>query len=92
MTNNKPADRLPHLAAHIGEDYADPFAACRELLATMFELDTPTPDLRAGYAMSFALYDHGPIKLGTSAATTPSIMARRSLSERRGGVSLRKVR
>ena len=86
MTKDNPADRLPHLAAQIGADYADPFAACRELLATMFDLDTPTPDLRAGYAMRFALYDFGPIKLGESGATIPSIMVRSPHTIARTGV------
>lgn len=86
MTNDCPADRLPHLAAYIGADYADPFAACRELLATMFDLDTPSPDLRAGYTMDFALYDYGPIKLGVSAVPTPSIMVRSPQTIARTGV------
>ena len=30
--------RLPHLAARIGEDYADGLAACHDLLASMFDL------------------------------------------------------
>jgi|GEM_PF-1507475 len=73
MTNDnlaaaEAAAPLPHLAAHIGADYADPFAACRELLATMFELETPSPALRCSYAMDFALYDYGPVKLGVSVA------------------------
>jgi len=86
MTSGRPTDRLPHLAGDIGADYADPFAACREMLATMFELDTPSPDLRAGYAMRFALYDYGPIKLGTSATKTASIMVRRPQTIARSGV------
>lgn len=77
MTNHRPDDRLPHLAAQIGADYADSFAACRELLATMFDLETPSPDQWAGYTMDFALYDYGPVKLGRSAAMAmPSIMVR----------------
>ncbi|MEW5687849.1 MAG: helix-turn-helix domain-containing protein [Pseudomonadota bacterium] len=87
MTNHDPAgDRLPHLAARIGADYADPFAACREALATMFELDTPSPDLRAGYSMDFALYDFGPVKLGMSLTPTPSIMVRSPATVARTGV------
>ncbi|MGV3577619.1 hypothetical protein [Brevundimonas sp.] len=74
MTDESQPDRLPFLAAHIGADYADALAACRELLATMFELDAP-PEARAAYEMDFALYDYGPIKLGMSRAG-PSIMTR----------------
>ena len=74
MTHDVRPDRLPYLAAHIGADYADPFAACRELLAAMFELDAP-PEARAAYEMDFALYDYGPIKLGMSRASA-SIMVR----------------
>ncbi|MBU1378343.1 MAG: helix-turn-helix domain-containing protein [Alphaproteobacteria bacterium] len=86
MTNETLVDRLPHLAAQIAADYADPFAACRELVATMFDLDTPSPDLRAGYGMSFALYDFGPIKLGESGATTASILVRSPQTIARTGV------
>ncbi|MFT4251429.1 MAG: helix-turn-helix domain-containing protein [Caulobacter sp.] len=75
MTNGVREDRLPHLAACIGADYADSFAACRELLAAMFELEAPSPEARAGYVMDFALYDYGPIKLGMSRAPA-SIMVR----------------
>jgi AraC-like DNA-binding protein len=75
MTHRVQDDRLPHLAARIGADYADSFAACRELLATMFELEAPSPEVRAGYVMDFALYDYGPIKLGMSQAPA-SIMVR----------------
>ncbi|WP_428152213.1 helix-turn-helix domain-containing protein [Brevundimonas sp.] len=74
MTDDVRPDRLPYLAAHVGADYADPFAACRELLATMFELDAP-PEARAAYEMDFALYDYGPVKLGMSRASA-SIMVR----------------
>lgn len=77
MTNHSPDGRLPHLAAQIGADYADSFAACRELLAVMFDLETPRGEDRARYAMEFALYDYGPITLGRSAAVAaPSIMIR----------------
>lgn len=77
MTGRSQEDRLPNLAAQIGAEYADSFAACRELLATMFDLETPRPEQRAGYTMDFALYDFGPIKLGQSSATTaPSILVR----------------
>ncbi|KSB88659.1 hypothetical protein AS593_19665 [Caulobacter vibrioides] len=75
MPHDVQHDRLPRLAAHIGADYADSFAACRELLSTMFELDTPSPEGRVGYVMDFALYDYGPIKLGMSQAPA-SIMVR----------------
>ncbi|PVM78486.1 helix-turn-helix domain-containing protein [Caulobacter radicis] len=75
MPHDVQPDRLPHLAANIGADYADSFAACRELLALMFELDASSPDGRAGYAMDFALYDYGPIKLGMSRGPA-SIMVR----------------
>ena len=74
MTDEGQVDRLPHLAAHIGVDYADSFAACRELLSTMFDLEAP-PGLRGPYVMDFALYDYGPIKLGMSRASA-SIMVR----------------
>ena len=77
MTAHSAEDRLPHLAAQIGTDYADSFAACRELLATMFDLQTPVPEQRAGYTMEFDLYDYGPIKLGRSSAkAAPSILVR----------------
>lgn len=67
MTDGDTPTRLPHLAGRIGpEDYADSFAAVRELVATMFELDTPTPEGRLTYAQEFALYDYGPIKLNSS--------------------------
>lgn len=75
MTNDARDDRLPHLAAYIGADYADSFAACRELLSTMFDLEAPSPEVRAGYVMDFALYDYGPIKLGLSRSSA-SIMVR----------------
>lgn len=75
MPDGGQPDRLPHLAARIGADYADSFAACRELLATMFDLDTPSPEGRIDYLMDFALYDYGPIKLGTCRASA-SIMVR----------------
>lgn len=75
--DQKLTDRLPTLSAHIGTDYADSFAACRELLASMFDLETALLDQRADYTMEFALFDYGPIKLGKSWATTaPSIMVR----------------
>jgi len=85
MTNGAQEDRLPHLAARIGADYADSFAACRELLATMFELEAPSPAARAGYVMDFALYDYGPIKLGMSQAPA-SIMVRSPQTIARTGV------
>jgi len=66
MARDIQPDRLPHLAASIGADYADSFAACRELLAMMFELDAPSPEERIGFGIDFALYDYGPIKLGLS--------------------------
>lgn len=75
MTNGAQNDRLPHLAAYIGADYADSFAACRELMSTMFDLEAPSPEVRAGYVMDFALYDYGPIKLGLSRSSA-SIMTR----------------
>jgi len=86
MTNDGREDRLPHLAGQIGADYADSFAACRELVAAIFDLDTPSPELRNGYAMTFALYDHGPVKLGASTATTASIMTRSPQTITRTGV------
>ena len=76
MTSGSPDDRLPHLAAQIGTDYADSFAACRELLAAMFDLDTPSPEQRKAYAMDFALHDYGPVKLDVCVAASPSIMIR----------------
>lgn len=75
MTTGVQTDRLPHLAACIGADYADSFAACRELMATMFALEAPSPEVRASYVMDFALYDYGPIKLGMSLSSA-SIMVR----------------
>lgn len=75
MTPGVQTDRLPHLAAYIGADYADSFAACRELMATMFALEAPSPEVRAGYVMDFALFDYGPIKLGQSVSSA-SIMVR----------------
>ncbi|RYF97659.1 MAG: hypothetical protein EON94_14585, partial [Caulobacteraceae bacterium] len=75
MTPGVQTDRLPHLAACIGADYADSFAACRELMATMFALEAPSPEVRAGYVMDFALFDYGPIKLGQSVSSA-SIMVR----------------
>ncbi len=87
MPNRKMKDRLPTLSAQIGTDYADSFAACRELLASMFDLDTPLIDQRADYTMEFALYDYGPIKLGKCWATTaPSIMVRDGQTIGRSGV------
>lgn len=77
-------DRLPHLAARIGEDYADSFAACRELLAMMFELEAPSPDARLGYVMDFALYDYGPIKLGMSRAPASTMVRDSQLIARTG--------
>lgn len=84
MTDEIQPDRLPFLAAHIGTDYANAFAACRELLATMFELDAPA-DARADYEMDFALYDYGPIKLGMS-RTSASTMVRSPQTIARTGV------
>mgnify|MGYP003583720885 CR=1 FL=1 len=70
MVNRNSRNRLPHLAAHIGDDYADSFAACRELLAPMFDLETPSTEEPASVTMDFALYDFGPIKLGMSDTST----------------------
>ncbi|MFC5345230.1 helix-turn-helix domain-containing protein [Brevundimonas staleyi] len=75
MTDDAQPDRLPHIAAHIGADYADSFAACRELMAPMFDLTAPSPEVAAAYTMDFALYDYGPIKLGMSLSSA-SIMVR----------------
>ncbi len=75
MPHDVQPDRLPYLAANIGADYADSFAACRELLAMMFELDAPTPEGRAGFGIDFALYDYGPIKLGMAQGSA-SVMTR----------------
>ena len=69
------AERLPHIAASIGADYADSFAACRELLSAMFDLEAPSEEVRAAYAMDFALFDYGPVKLGMS-VTSAAIMVR----------------
>ena len=85
MTDGVRKDRLPYLAASIGADYADSFAACRELLATMFELEPPSAAVRAAYVMDFALYDYGPIKLGMSRASA-SIMVRSPRTIARNGV------
>jgi AraC-like DNA-binding protein len=78
MTNGSPEDRLPHLAGHIGANYADSFAAFRELTAPMFDVDMPSPDQRAAHAMDFELYDYGPIKLGHSVATAAATIMVRS--------------
>ena len=72
MTHGSPDERLPHLSAQIGTDYADSFAACREMMAMMFDLEAPLPDQRAGYSMDLALYDYGPIKLNQSASSAAS--------------------
>lgn len=85
MTDSAKGDRLPHLIASIGADYADSFAACRELLATMFELDAPSLEVRAAYVMDFAVYDYGPIKLGMSVSSA-SIMVRSPQTIARTGV------
>lgn len=75
MASEVQNDRLPHLAARIGADYADSFAACRELLAMMFDLDAPTAEGRIGFGIEFDLYDYGPIKLGSSQGS-PAVMVR----------------
>ena len=75
MTDDGPPDRLPHFAASIGADYADSFAACRALVAPMFDLTAPSPEVAAAYAMDFAVYDYGPIKLGMS-LTSAAILVR----------------
>jgi AraC-like DNA-binding protein len=75
MTDSSQSDRLPHRSRHIGENYADSFATCREVLAPMFELDTPSAELRAGYSMDFEMFDFGPIKLAMATAPA-SIMVR----------------
>lgn len=75
MTTGVQTDRLPHLAGHIGADYADSFAACRELMATMFTLEAPSPEVRAGFVTDFVLYDYGPIKLSMSVSSA-AIMVR----------------
>lgn len=75
MTDEIQPDRLPHLAASIGADYADSFAACRELMSAMFDLQAPSPEVRAAYSKDIALYDYGPVKLST-ARSSPSIMVR----------------
>lgn len=83
----QPQGSLPNLAARIGAEYVDSFAACRELVATMFDLHTPLPEQRSGYTMDFALYDFGPIKLGkSSAVTAPSILARQPATIMRTGI------
>ena len=85
MTHGVQDDRLPHLAACIGADYADSFAACREMLASMFELEAPSAQVRADFFIDFALYDYGPIKLGTSRGS-PAIMVRGPQTIARTGV------
>lgn len=75
MTTSVQTDRLPHLAGHIGADYADSFAAGRELMATMFTLEAPSPEVRAGFVTDFAMYDYGPIKLSMSVSSA-AIMVR----------------
>lgn len=87
MTPDKETTRLPHLAACIGEDYEDSFAACRALLAAMFDLEAPPADQRAHYGIDFALYDFGPIKLGMSSSmTAPWTMVRSPRVIARSGV------
>jgi AraC-like DNA-binding protein len=52
----------------------------------MFELDTPSPEMRAGYSMDFAVYDFGPITLGI--ATCPaSILVRSAQTVARSGTN-----
>ena len=75
MTDEVRPDRLPHIAASIGADYADSFSACRELLSAMFDLEAPSDEVRAAYTMDFALFDYGPVKLGMS-LTSAAIMVR----------------
>lgn len=76
MTTGSLGERLPYLAGHIGADYADSFAACREMTAMMFELDTPAPQQRIGYSMDFAMFDFGPVKLSTGTSSAPTIFSR----------------
>jgi AraC-like DNA-binding protein len=75
MSDSAGSDHIAHLAAHIGTNYADSFAACRELVAGMFDLDTPRLEQRAHYVKDFALYDFGPVKLAMCTAS-PSVMVR----------------
>lgn len=85
MTTDAGTDRLPYLTAYIGADYADSFAACREVMAAMFDLEAPTPEVRANYVMDFAVYDYGPIKLGQSRSSA-SVMTRSPETIARTGV------
>lgn len=84
MMDGVQKDRLPHLAAYIGADYADSFAACREVMAPMFDLEAPSAEVRDAYVMDFALFDYGPIKLGQSRSSA-SIMTRGPLTIARTG-------
>lgn len=86
MPNSHQKDRLPHFAAYIGADYADSFAACREVMGAMFDLEAPSPEVRANYVMDFAVYDYGPIKLGQSRSSA-SIMTRSPQTIARTGVN-----
>lgn len=86
MPNSPQEDRLPHFAAYIGADYADSFAACREVMGAMFDLEAPSPEVAANYVMDFAVYDYGPIKLGQSRSSA-SIMTRSPQTIARTGVN-----
>jgi AraC-like DNA-binding protein len=87
MTSGRTDDSLPYAAMAVGADYADPFAAHRELVSTIFDLETRSPDPSPGYVAEFAICDYGPIKLSVSAGTTPPlIMARGPEAIARTGV------
>jgi AraC-like DNA-binding protein len=68
MSKRKPKKALPFLTVRIGEDYADSFAACRELQAAMFDLRETFPGKHDRYLMEVSLRDFGPIKLGVAEA------------------------
>jgi len=85
---NEDADNAPlaHLIGHIGENYADSFGACREVLAAMFELDTPAPEDRAAYDMDFEIYDFGPMQVATCRSPA-SVLTRGPLTIARTGTN-----
>lgn len=74
MTSGRTDDSLPFVAMALGADYADPFAAHRELVSTIFDLEMRSPHPSVGYAAEFAVCDYGPIKLSVSAATSPPLI------------------
>lgn len=79
MTEGREAERVPRLTAQIGVEDTDSFAACRALMAMMFDLHTPSLDQRRHYTMDVVLLDLGSLKLNQATRpSTPSIMVRSS--------------